>query len=86
MKNGHGALTRTNHEWGSKARKEDDGARGMRRRGRVDAINEALDEMDRDSQETAEHHAEINRIMSELRMEDELRKKMLDKLPPDKVG
>lgn len=85
MKNGHGALTRTNHEWGSKARKEDDAARGMRRRGRVDAINEALDEMDRDSETAAFHRYELNLFADALRLEDELRKKMLDNLTNRKV-
>lgn len=37
-RNPHGALHRTSQEWGSKARKEEDRARGMRRRAREDAI------------------------------------------------
>lgn len=41
-KNPNGSITRSNMEWGSKARKEEDRLRGTRRRGRVENINEQV--------------------------------------------
>lgn len=39
-KNPNGVLSKSNMEWGSKTRKEEDRLRGFRRRGRVEAIKD----------------------------------------------
>lgn len=43
MRNPFGTLNRSNREWGSHARKDEDHARGFRRRGRVESIADSLD-------------------------------------------
>lgn len=42
MNNAHGTITRTNNEWSAQGRQDEDGLRGMRRRGRIESIADQL--------------------------------------------
>lgn len=50
MRNPFGTLKRVNLEWGRTARKQEDHERGFRRRGRDEAIEEQVAEMEEEEQ------------------------------------
>ena len=50
MKNAHAITSKAPQEWGRQDRQDEAALRGFRRRGREDAVREALDEMRQDAE------------------------------------
>lgn len=85
MRNAHAITSKAPKEWGRQDRQDEAALRGFRRRGREDAIAEALSEMEEIEREEREARSEWNRRQYAAIARDYRRNRGLPDEPDDEL-